>query len=216
MSTRATYTIKEEKKTTHLYIHYDGYPEGAAEYFKQLVNVENKRGGIVCQFIRAIDLSEFTNNPDNHGDTEYHYELEAKSYMLKAYKIYRNWEDDQKTTKNCFFYGNLAEFLNRYLPEEERSYMYFEQKSFNSSYVEIIKKEKLEYRYTEKMNRCLFLLAAGHIGNASGELDEAAKINDFLEYAPKPEMLFAAKHFVESYEHDKTPEEWINKLCLNK
>jgi hypothetical protein len=35
MSTRAIYSFRDQSDTYHVYVHYDGYPSGAAAYFKR-------------------------------------------------------------------------------------------------------------------------------------------------------------------------------------
>jgi len=35
MSTRAIYSFRDQTDTYHIYVHYDGYPSGAATYFKR-------------------------------------------------------------------------------------------------------------------------------------------------------------------------------------
>jgi len=76
MSTRATYQIDY----TTFYIHYDGYPEGAAAYFEAALQyiVDEKPHAInftfadVFHFANA-EVCEITKSHDTHGDTEYRY-----------------------------------------------------------------------------------------------------------------------------------------------
>lgn len=129
MATRATYTFKteaqydyERRADVHVYIHYDGYPSGAASYFNaalKLLNdrrapLSNLRGGITEQFIRANPLAEITSHADNHGDTEFHYDVikSSGSIRLEAYELQRN------QTKYQFFNGTLEDFVNKYLVPE--------------------------------------------------------------------------------------------------
>jgi len=35
MGTRAIYTFEDDSCERHIFVHYDGYPRGAADYFKQ-------------------------------------------------------------------------------------------------------------------------------------------------------------------------------------
>lgn len=96
MSTRATYRIFEkngdEAIVSYFYIHYDGYPEGALDYFKQLLEFREwmkvryeELGDSVLRDIHrktwsalfeiGIPLSQRTIDHEYHGDTEYRYSL---------------------------------------------------------------------------------------------------------------------------------------------
>jgi hypothetical protein len=101
MSTRATYQVNGK----FFYIHYDGYPEGAAGYFYAMIVEPNKRGGFAERFLRANDDAEFTKSHDYHGDTEYCYDLD-KSGSLFAYKI------DNGGERKLIWSGDVADFVN--------------------------------------------------------------------------------------------------------
>lgn len=75
MSTRATYTVD----TTDFYIHYDGYPSGAASYLENAVQylADGEPHPVNFSFRDIFHLAnpgyaEHT-NAAQHGDTEYHY-----------------------------------------------------------------------------------------------------------------------------------------------
>ena len=117
MSTRATYKIN----TMTLYVHHDGYPEGAAEKFHDMIHEATRNlyhgeekaihrtanGGYLENFIRGNANAEFTGSHDDHGDTEYQYTLKGRE--LSAYVVNL---DNRKT--RCFFQGDVSEFINRY------------------------------------------------------------------------------------------------------
>jgi hypothetical protein len=75
MSTRATYQFISEWSGTHtVYIHHDGYPEGAAEYFTKengapIVKVET--------FLRSNEKAELTKSHEIHGDSEFRYTVKS-------------------------------------------------------------------------------------------------------------------------------------------
>lgn len=133
MSTRATYSIHGGEcmsaNLVHFYIHYDGYPEGAAWYFEAMRKFQNSglkdqfsnknRGGFAGAFIRANELAEFTSDPESHGDREFHYEL-YEDGQLKAYRCF--WDD--KRVPEVFFFGHFSEFLNQYGKDESFSKVY--------------------------------------------------------------------------------------------
>lgn len=92
MSTRATYCFLQPKgshcPTITYYIHHDGYPNGAAVYFKRmLLAAERKQVGprqFAEQFLIANrEVAEFTTHHDAHGDTEYRY-----TYIVENGKLF--------------------------------------------------------------------------------------------------------------------------------
>lgn len=75
MSTRATYQFEAKHcTTTTIYIHHDGYPEGAADYFYRLL-ISDARGCMAVRMIRANGGAELTDGHDAHGDTVYRYNI---------------------------------------------------------------------------------------------------------------------------------------------
>lgn len=75
MGTRATYQFGNGRRGTHtIYIHWDGYPDGAAMYFYRML-LNPSKGCMATQFIRANEHAELTSGHDAHGDTEYQYTL---------------------------------------------------------------------------------------------------------------------------------------------
>lgn len=127
MGTRATYSFSgQNKKTQHVYIHWDGYPSGAAYYFQGAVTrlrerlksaPSAERGGLFEAFIRANVQAEITSDPDMHGDTEFHYEVEEgyfveENFNLRAYQYKWHPSDtaDQRV-RSIIWSGKLVEFL---------------------------------------------------------------------------------------------------------
>ena len=131
MSTRATYRITEDKgeefPTDTFYIHYDGYPEGAAEYFHQLLTyreeqkvllgTEFRRKSMAAMFEMGIPLSEKTKDHDAHGDTEYRYNLffgkignQVQAYKRKSIDLgeqyFDHWEE--------FFKDDIDKFIKQF------------------------------------------------------------------------------------------------------
>ena len=103
MATRATYC----------FIHYDGYPEGAASYFYDTF-INPSSGGLGTQFIRANKEAEITDGHSSHGDTEYMYDIvgNGPEAEIKAYKL--GYDNHHSRTENIFFTGELHEFINLY------------------------------------------------------------------------------------------------------
>jgi hypothetical protein len=104
MSTRATYLIKnadEWTPNTCLYIHHDGYLEGAACYF---YNAFLKDGRINAEsMIRGNEGAEITRSHDQHSDTEYRYTIE-KNNLIAEQGHGDNW--------TTVFAGDWVDFIN--------------------------------------------------------------------------------------------------------
>lgn len=131
MSTRATYRFSGEEwcPPTTIYIHYDGYPTGAAWYFYTMLTNPSK-GSMATQFIRANDQAEVTESHECHGDTEYRYDLEGRgpAAILTGYKRYgfgetERWEQFFKAPLHEFF-DKRAELIEVYHPFREVTYRY--------------------------------------------------------------------------------------------
>lgn len=105
MSTRATYLIDR----ACFYIRYDGYLEGAAEYFHAAIAHENKCGGLAERFLRANPEAEFTAGHHAHADTEYRYTVQGTTLEASKRATGNGW------TK--VYGGDLAAFVNQYKDE---------------------------------------------------------------------------------------------------
>ncbi len=122
MATRATYTFKSSKGTeAHIYIHWDGYPKGAANYFKKMMELQEERqrplsdirGGLVEQFIRANKNAEFTEHWQIHGDTQWHYEIDGTN--LTVLELDMGGSDDSEDRKGTqFFKGSIDDYLKEF------------------------------------------------------------------------------------------------------
>ena len=80
MATRATYQITTFANTSTIYVHHDGYPEGAAEYFRntlELMRISKRECSrdFVPAFLWANEKSMLTNSHEEHGDTEWRYNI---------------------------------------------------------------------------------------------------------------------------------------------
>jgi hypothetical protein len=127
MSTRATYKITEVTHDRHsqcFYIHHDGYPSGAVEYFKEMLGnyeqIASHRPGKLITAFSMIPNSEFTESHDSHGDTKYNYnlffKLHGKEFYLVAYKITLTGGsvNDIQEIRTRFFDGTLQAFIDKY------------------------------------------------------------------------------------------------------
>lgn len=101
MSTRATYQFVHGC----VYVHHDGYPSGAAEYFKNGVkNVE--------AFIRGNLKAELTMDHSMHQDTDYQYDINDFNGQLIARKSY--FDEVLGKRYDVFFEGTVSEFITKY------------------------------------------------------------------------------------------------------
>jgi hypothetical protein len=112
MSTRATYRFipadRRFKPAITLYVHHDGYPEGAANYLQGVSSAED--------FIRNNPRAEITLNHEVHGDTEYRYDIIGISRTINAYKR-EGYGNDAAWVR--FFDGSFDEFIEQNLPAIE-------------------------------------------------------------------------------------------------
>ncbi len=117
MSTRATYQIKSGFSTATLYIHHDGYFQGAASYFKDTLDLMRitDRPLLPC-FLWANERAELTAGHEAHGDTEYHYDLEKEAgiWIVTAYK--RMSYDSNELQMEWM--GPLPDFVNEFKSQE--------------------------------------------------------------------------------------------------
>ena len=120
MSTRATYHFKPDgeyahlEPTTTIYIHYDGYPEGAAMYFYALL-IHPSKGDAATQFIRANGQAELTLSHEVHGDTVYRYTLIGhgpQATLLAQKAMFENEHDFGPWRK--IFGGPVCEFIDQH------------------------------------------------------------------------------------------------------
>ena len=181
MSTRATYQIFDDT----FYIHHDGYLEGAAMYFFNMVKASRHirngiwdwskpKGGAPFAFIRGNANCEPTTGHDAHGDTEFHYtvwEETAEGYkgrLMIVASQRAGWLED---TWRYAFSGTLVDFINKYYKREiievrsnERFYLCTAEQALEAAegYLEQSKKfddtnpNKISYLDTAKtLNRAL-------------------------------------------------------------
>lgn len=102
MSTRANYRIDG----VLFYIHHDGYPEGAADYFNDAI-IENNGRLTAGAFMRTNNGCEFSGGL--HSDIEYFYNYNSPGDILKAYKV------DFEGERTLFFEGSIYDFINEHI-----------------------------------------------------------------------------------------------------
>lgn len=128
MSTRATYSFdKEHTGKATFYIHHDGYPEGAALYFNNLLQHKstdemvtrrlsvNSLYLLAERFLRANENAEITGSHAAHGDTDYRYSVN-KNGIVKAEKKIRGNDKDEWL---AIFKGTIPAFVAEYMEADE-------------------------------------------------------------------------------------------------
>lgn len=136
MSTRATYEFISEFCTNTIYIHHDGYLQGAAYYFWNMHHNHSK-GNAASRFLRANEQAELTGDHNSHGDTEYRYTLDKKGKLTAM-----NCGLETGNKWKVVFRGHYAEFLNKYGP-----------KSFMENFEELRELKTREYMEPEWVTR---------------------------------------------------------------
>lgn len=104
MSTRAVYEFFSKKeRIISVYIHSDGYPDGAAMYFNRALEDSdwdfNDRYEIydfITKFVKLND-GEITAGAEAHGDLEYIYEIDLPQKQITTLEL--NWGRVEKAVK---------------------------------------------------------------------------------------------------------------------
>ena len=118
MSTRATYEIFGHT----FYVHHDGYEQGAAHKFVDMIQADSERdqvnnqknqGGLAANFLRGNARACFAKSHEQHADTEFRYTIREKDFepylLVEAYC----WESDRFKQS---FSGSLFSFIEQYCP----------------------------------------------------------------------------------------------------
>lgn len=136
MATRAFYEFygEENQKILGVYIHWDGYPQGAAQYFKKAI--DKTPGYLESELCFHYNTEQFLSNfvrfneeaeisiGGIHGDEEYIYKIDLISKRITTMGI--DWGKVKSTEKlKCEFEDpyeffetidecSIAEFLEKY------------------------------------------------------------------------------------------------------
>lgn len=117
MSTRATYLFTNNLMAAEdicVYIHHDGYPTGAAEYFrKALFIAKTDRRPILEAFIAANTGAQITRSHQAHGDTEYRYTIGLKYVKVQKRISDFSEEDGFDNYWKTIYSGSIEEFIVR-------------------------------------------------------------------------------------------------------
>ncbi len=114
MATRATYKFYNTQlvNSATVYIHWDGYPEGAAHYIAEATDDKNRI--TVERFIRANEGANITQSHSSHGDTDYRYDFHRNGEMSVSKRTIELVGDEYEENWNLIFTGSISDFLNQY------------------------------------------------------------------------------------------------------
>lgn len=138
MATRATYQFigADYKPGITFYIHYDGYPQGAASYFRSALSYrdeEGRSGHFYANFFRANVRAELTEGHSRHGDTQYRYDYDVDKNQLVAWN--RRLEANRSGRWLQIFEGPLEDFVNQANPIPDDPVIAFEREFGGGVYV---------------------------------------------------------------------------------
>ena len=123
MATRAIYTFANfeahDSKPKHIYVHWDGYPEGAAKYFEDMLHFaelsEPSDPDLLNQFVYVIEDKGLNAVPQLNrleaGNLEWGYTLT----YVNPLTIYVTTHIIENGAERQCWEGTLNQFLNDYL-----------------------------------------------------------------------------------------------------
>jgi len=105
MSTPAIYEFQgqDSQPEASLYIHHDGYPAGAAQYY--LAACLRSDRGMFERFIRANERSELVHNGRSHGGSQYRYTLCGENTFAAHQRV------SGSNVWKTIYVGNLVDFI---------------------------------------------------------------------------------------------------------
>ena len=132
MATRAIYTFDDGYTQRHIYIHYDGYPSGAANYFEKWVGsgkswpvprfeADEAAAGFVAAVKDDPGNVRISDSRTRHCDVEFGYtvRLEGKALFIKVVST-NYWGGELNETP--IYDGPLYEFIANAESVERRHY----------------------------------------------------------------------------------------------
>lgn len=162
MATRGTYKVEGKL----LYNHWDNYPEGAANHFKEVIK---QHGNLT--FVSLIKGGEGTGFAPTDsifdGPAKFHYVItkDGNKTFIEINAI--PFDADKIVYQEKV---ELSEFINKWVKEDPIIQTGYQ-------YMTITKARELAQ---SKLGNAMAWLLRGHTGNASGELKEAAEMYRLL------------------------------------
>ena len=121
MGTRAIYTFEDQNDTRHIFVHYDGYPTGAAIYFEQWLNAgtswplprfeaDEAAAGFVAAVKDGPGNVRICDKRTAYADVEFGYTVEQVDGILRVTVAETNYWDETPL-ENVIWQGPLADFI---------------------------------------------------------------------------------------------------------
>jgi len=130
MGTRAVFTFKDSNDTFSVYKHWDGYPEGAANFLTNAFDFAWKlprfeAADFAAAFIAANKTAGgnvyLTTDAELHGDLSYHYIISSSDRNGQLIiDVYDYCMVNSTQLAQRFYYGRLKEFINTYGSNEDK------------------------------------------------------------------------------------------------
>ncbi len=167
MSTRATYQFKDGPYTlVTYYIHHDGYPEGAAEYYMlPALECFNATG-----FFRKNERAEVTESHELHGDTQYRYMIDGTGQDATVLVTNRDIGGD---IWKPIFEGTLIEFIEKYADTtiKKVKLQYRERYTTKEALEKLVEQTTESYKEYESNHPTM----VGNLSSLRGEMDAAVE-----------------------------------------
>jgi hypothetical protein len=121
MGTRAIYTFEDATDERHIFVHYDGYPTGAATYFKQWLDAgvtwtiprfeaDEAAAGFVAAIKTGAGNVRIAGARFSYSDVEFGYRLFMRGNELHVQCATTDYWGDAPA-EHIIFDGTMAEFL---------------------------------------------------------------------------------------------------------
>jgi hypothetical protein len=121
LATRAVYSFTgfTGKPETHIYLHHDGYPTGAAWRFAATLRDNPEPAFFLAAFLSCQPKAEPIQCPDQAADAEYRYQVTfiPKAYAQLQVQCWRRLPGDDSWSMRCAPMA-LGTFIQRFLPGE--------------------------------------------------------------------------------------------------
>jgi hypothetical protein len=109
-----------------VYIHWDGYPKGAAHYIADAIgyrgDYEKTETLTAERFIRENEEAGLTTDHYAHGDTDYRYDFYRLGEMSVSKRTIERVGDEYEERWDLIYQGNIGVFLvDNYKPEDNNN-----------------------------------------------------------------------------------------------
>lgn len=170
MSTPALYTFlgasgiadASSRPDVSMYVHYDGYPAGAAAKFLRATQHHNQRGGMAERFLRSEPDSELISKGTSCGH-QFTYTVSSDGLRVMVNAIVRNGEGHR--TAKTIFHGAMIDFINENDELHQTRVCLLGKR--------IVTKEQLEAMVSDRLGYAAHASHNGWTGNSAGAVNDA-------------------------------------------